>query len=157
MKALKTLAVSALLMSAGCGAYAQTFDEDSKCEAVAAIIQDPSSTDQAVKEISGYIEQTMLAVDRLHGQRGKREIFPQLTEDGRSTLVQAVMVRCQSRQAITIADTAIETYEAFRATAPDPSSNKAAQKPVPARYSRTAAPRQPAHIKTADRRDPTAF
>jgi hypothetical protein len=141
MKVLSSLAISAFLILAGSGASAQVIDDDTKCEAIESLSQAPLTGSWKLKETAGYIEVTMRALDRLHGQRGKTEIFPQMTVEARSSLVQAVMSRCHSRLAITVADTAIETYEAARSASPD--LNKIAQKPSRFRYSRTAAPRQP--------------
>jgi hypothetical protein len=142
MKVLSSLAISAFLMFAGSGASAQAIDDDTKCGAIEAFIQAPSHGYRNVKVAAGYIEETMRALDRLHGQRGKTEIFPQMNEEGRSSLVQAVISRCHSRQAITVADTAIETYETARAARLGLDSNKVAQNPARTRYSRTDAPRQ---------------
>ncbi len=152
MKVLSSLAVSAFLMFAGSGASAQAIDDDTKCEAIEALAQAPSPAGGKVKEATGYIEETMRALDRLHGQRGKTEIFPQMTKQGRSSLVRSVISRCHNRQAITVADTAIETYEAVRAARLGLALSKAAQKPARTRYSRTAAPRQSPASDTTGKR-----
>ena len=96
MKLLRSLAVSALLMFAGSGAFAQTIDDDTKCETLVAITQASSPSGKKAKEATAYIEETMRGLDRLHGQRGKAEIFPQMTEDDRSSLVQTVIMRCHT-------------------------------------------------------------
>jgi hypothetical protein len=142
MKALRSLAVSALLMFAGSGASAQVIDDDTKCEALVALTQASSPSGTKAKEAAGYIEETMRALDRLHGQRGRAEIFPQMTEDDRSSLVQTVIVRCHYRLAITVADTAIETYEAVRAEGAGLGLNMTAREPAGTRNSRTATARQ---------------
>ncbi len=142
MKVLSSLAISAFLMFSGSGASAQAIDDDTKCGAIEAFIQAPSHGYRNVKLAADYIEETMRAVDRLHGQRGKTEIFPQMNEESRSSLVQAVISRCHSRQAITVADTAIETYETARAAGLGLDTNKTAQNVGRKRYSRTDAPRQ---------------
>ena len=74
----------------------------------------PSPDQRKVKEILDFGLQTMQAVDRLHGLKGQIEIFPQMSEDMRSSVALFVANRCRSREAITLADTAIETYEAIR-------------------------------------------
>ncbi len=139
MKLLRSLAVSALLTFAGSGAFAQAVDDDTKCETLVAITQASSPSGKKAKQATVYIEETMLALDRLHGQRGKAEIFPQMTEYDRSSLVQTVIMRCHSRKAITVADTAIETYEAVRAAGAGLGLNMAAQKPAGNQHSRVAA------------------
>jgi hypothetical protein len=142
MNVLRSLAVSALLMFAGSGAYAQVLDDDTKCEALVALTQASSPSGSKAKEAAGYIEGTMRALDRLHGQRGRAEIFPQMTEDDRSALVQTVIMRCHERLAITVADTAIETYEAVRAEGAGLGLNMTAREPAGPQYSRSATARQ---------------
>ncbi len=142
MKVLKSLAVSTLLMFAAPCAFAQGIDDDTKCEALEALSQAPSGGGGRLKEAAGYIQETMRALDRLHGHKGKAEILTQMTDDGRSSLVQTVVSHCHERQAVTIADTAIETYEAARADL-SLGSAKSARQPVRNRYSRIAAQRQP--------------
>ncbi len=148
MKVLSSLAISAFLMFAGSGASAQAIDDDTKCGAFEAFIQVPSHGYRNVKVAAGYIEETMRALDRLHGQRGKTEIFPQMNKEGRYSLVVAVISGCHSRHAITVADIAIEAYETARAAGLGLDSNKTAQMPVRTRYSRTAAPGQSAATDT---------
>jgi hypothetical protein len=67
-----------------------------------------------VKEILDFALQTMQAVDRLHHLKGQIEIFPQMSEDLRSSIALFVTHRCRSREGVTLTDTAIETYEAIR-------------------------------------------
>ncbi len=133
----------ALLMSAGAGAFAQAIDDDTKCEALEAFSEGPFPGDAMTNAAAGYIEETMRALDRLHGRNGRVEIFLRMTEEGRTSLVQTVISRCHRRQAITVADTAIETYQAARAVGPSFGHHRAAQKPARTRYSLTAAPHQP--------------
>ncbi len=142
MKVLKSLAVSALLTFAGSGAFAQTIDDDTKCGALVALTQESSSGETKAKEAARYIEETMRALDRLHGQRGKAEILPRMPEEARSSLVQTVMIRCHDRQTITVADTAIETYEAMRAAGTGLGLDRSAQVTVRTKQSRAAMPRQ---------------
>ncbi|MGO9486292.1 MAG: hypothetical protein ACLPX9_17235 [Rhodomicrobium sp.] len=142
MKVLRSLAVSALLMFAGSGAFAQIVDDDTKCEVLESLGKAPSPGYRKIAEAASYIEETMRALDRLHGRKGKAEILPQMTQDGRSLLVQAVISRCHSRQAITIADTAIETYETVRAAGSVHVLDQTAQKPAWSRHSQTATPRR---------------
>ena len=142
MKALRSLAVSALLMFAGSGASAQVIDDDTKCEALVALTQSSSPSGTKAKEAASYIEETMRGLDRLHGQRGRAEIFPQMTEDDRSSLVQTVIARCHYHLTITVADTAIETYEAVRAEGAGLGLNMTAREPDGPEYSRSARARQ---------------
>jgi hypothetical protein len=129
-------------MFAGPGASAQVIDDDTKCEALVALTQASSPSGPKAKEAAGYIEETMRALDRLHGQRGKAEIFPQMTEDDRASLVKTVIVRCHYRQAITVADTAIETYEEVRTKGAGLGLDMTAQNPAETRNARTATARQ---------------
>jgi hypothetical protein len=147
MNVLKSLAVSALLMFAGSAASAQVIDDDTKCETLLALTQASSPSGTKAKEVAGYIEETMRAVDRLHGQRGRAEIFPQMTEDDRSALVQTVIMRCHYRAAITVADTAIETYESVRAEASGLGLNMTARETDAPQYSRSATAR---HLPASD-------
>jgi hypothetical protein len=142
MKVLRTLAASVLLTFAGSGAFAQNIDDDTKCGTLVTFTQDSSSGETKAKEAARYIEETMRALDRLHAQRGKVEIIPHMTEEGRSSLVQAVVNRCHERQAITVADIAIETYEAVRAAGAGLGLKRTSQVPARTRYSQTATPRQ---------------
>lgn len=142
MKMLRTLAASVLLTFAGSSAFAQNIDDDTKCGTLVAFTQDSSSGETKAKEAARYIEETMRALDRLHAQQGKAEIIPRMTEEGRSSLVQAVVIRCHERHAITVADTAVETYEAVRAGGGGVGPNKTSQVQAWTRYSQTAAPRQ---------------
>jgi len=102
-----------------------------------------------------YIVETMRALDRVHGRNGKIEIFPQLTEDGRSTLALIVTDRRRTRGSLTVADTAIETYEAIRATKPSFVQSKPARKlahsHIPRQHSQASAPDQHPVPQTAAR------
>ncbi len=118
MRVLTSIIASAVLASSGFNVLAQVIDDDTKCAAIENIIQNPSPDKQKVTEVVGYIVETMRALDRLHGLKGKTEIFPQLTEDGQSALAFLVTDRCRTRGSLTVADTAIETYEAMRAIKP---------------------------------------
>jgi hypothetical protein len=153
MKVLRSLAASALLAFAGSGAFAQAMDDDTRCGTLVALTQDSSTGEAKAKEAARYIEETMRALDRLHGQRGKQEIFPQMTEESRSSLVQTVMMRCHDRQAVTVADTAIETYQAVRnakaalglyGTARNTAWTRHSRADTPRRYSASRAGGQPA-------------
>jgi hypothetical protein len=142
MKVLRSLAISALLTFAGSGAFAQTIDDDTKCGVLVAVTRDSSTGETAAKEAARYIEETMRAIDRLHGQGGKAEILPQMTEESRSSLVQTVMMRCHDRQAVTVADTAIETYEAVRSAGAEFGLDRSAKVTVRTKHSRAATPRR---------------
>ncbi len=118
MSVLIGIIAYAVLAFFGTHAFAQVIDDDTKCASIDNIVQTTSPDQQKVKEIVDYIVETMRALDRVHGRNGKLEIFPQLTEDGRSALALIVTDRCRTRGSLTVADTAIETYEAIRATKP---------------------------------------
>jgi hypothetical protein len=111
---LRALIAFAAFVFAGTGAFAQTIDEDTSCRAVAEVMTAPSPDPQKVKEILDFSLRTMQAVDRLHRLKGQIEIFPQMPEDLRSSVALFVSHRCRSREGLTLADTAIETYEAIR-------------------------------------------
>jgi hypothetical protein len=112
---LRGLIVCTALAFIGSGAFAQIIDDDTKCKTIEKIIYTPSPDKERVKEVLEYIIQTMRALDRLHGLKGKTEIFPKMTEDSRSAMALVVADRCRSYSGLTVADTAIETYETFRA------------------------------------------
>jgi hypothetical protein len=114
MSVLRCLVASTAFAFAGTGAFAQSLDEDTSCGAVVKVMTAPSPDQQKVKEILDFALQTVQAVDRLHRLRGQMEIFPQMSEDMRSGVALFVAYRCASREGITLADTAIETYEAIR-------------------------------------------
>ncbi len=118
MTVLIRIIACAVLAFSGPSAFAQIVDDDTKCAAIENIIQNPSPDKQKVKEVAEYIVETMRALDHVYGLRGKAEIFPQLTVDGQSALALLVTDRCRTRGSLTIADTAIETYEAIRAIKP---------------------------------------
>jgi hypothetical protein len=142
MNVLKSLAVSALLMFAGSGASAQVIDDDTQCQSLVTLIQASPPSGTKARDAAAYIEETMRAVDRLHGQRGRAEIFPQMTEDDRSALVQTVIMRCHYHATITVADTAIETYESVRAEGTGLGLNMTAREPDAPLHSRSATARQ---------------
>jgi hypothetical protein len=108
------LVVFTVCIFSGTGAFGQSLDEDTSCGAVVKIMTAPSPDQQKVREISDFTLQTMQAVDRLHRLKGQTEIFPQMSEDLRSSIALFVAHRCTGREGITLADTAIETYEAIR-------------------------------------------
>ncbi len=114
MGIFKYIIFSTVLLLSGSGASAQSLDEDTACGAIVNILEAPSLDEQRVKEVLDYTLQIMQAVDRLHGLRGQIEIFPQISKEGRSFVALIVTERCRNRETITLADTAIETYEAIR-------------------------------------------
>lgn len=113
MRVLRSIIACAVFVSSGSHLFAQVVDDDTKCAVIESITQ-TSAPDQQ-KEVVTYIVETMRALDRVHGRHGKTEILPQLTEDGRSALALLVTDRCRTQGSLTVADTAIETYEAIRA------------------------------------------
>jgi hypothetical protein len=84
---------------------------------VVKVMTDPSLDQRELKGILSFALQTMQALDRLHGLKGQIEIFPQMSEDLRSSIALFVAHRCRGREGLTLADTAIETYEAIRTRA----------------------------------------
>src|SRR5262249_43380707 len=110
----RCLVASTVFAFAGMGAFAQSLDEDTDCGAVVKVMAAPSPDQQKVKEILDFALQTMQAVDRLHRLKGEIEIFPQKSDDLRSRFALFVVQQCRSREGLTLADTAIETYEAIR-------------------------------------------
>ena len=108
------MVASAAFLFAVTGVSAQSVDEDTSCGAVVKVMAAPSPDQRKVKEILDFALQTMQAVDRLHRLRGQTEIFPQMSEALRSSIALFVAQRCHSREDLTLADTAIETYEAIR-------------------------------------------
>jgi DNA-binding FrmR family transcriptional regulator len=117
MSVLRCLVSATVFAFAGTGAFAQSLDEDTSCGAVVKVMTAASPDQQKVKEILNFALQTMQAVDRLHRLKGQIEIFPQMPEDMRSSIALFVAHRCSSREGLTLADTAIETYEAIRTRA----------------------------------------
>ncbi len=115
MRVLKSLIASTAFILIGSGALAQNIDEDTKCGTIEKIMDAPSPDKQRVREVLSYILQTMQALDRVHGLRSKTEILSHMTVDGRSLVALAVTDRCRSHGGLTLADTAVETYEAIRA------------------------------------------
>ncbi len=128
MRVLTGIISCAILASSGANAFTQVIDDDTKCAAIENIIQTSSPDKEKVKEVVDYIVETMRALDRVHARKGKTEIFPQLTEDGRSALALIVTDRCRIQGSLTVADTAIETYEAIRAAKPSFVQSKLLQK-----------------------------
>jgi hypothetical protein len=114
MSVLRYLVALAAFVFTGTGAFAQNLDEDTSCGDVVKVMTAPSSDQQKVKEVLDFALQTMQGVDRLHRLKGQIEIFPQMSGDMRSSLALFVAHRCRSREEVTLADTAIETYEAIR-------------------------------------------
>jgi len=124
MNVLRCLVSATVFVFAGTGAFAQGLDEDTSCGAVVKVMTDPSPDQHKVKEILDFALQTMQAVDRLHHLKGQTEIFPQMSEDLRSSIALFVTHRCRSREELTLTDTAIETYEAIRTRAKEPSPGR---------------------------------
>jgi hypothetical protein len=114
MSVLRCLVAFTAFAFAGTDAFAQSLDEDTSCRAVVEVMTAPSPDQQKIKEILDFSLQTMQAVDRLHRLKGQIEIFPQMSEEVQSSLALIVTHRCSSREGLTLADTAIETYEAIR-------------------------------------------
>jgi hypothetical protein len=114
MRLLRWLVAATAFVFAGTGAFSQSLDQDITCEAVVKVMAAPSPDQQKVKQILDLALQTMEAVDRLHRQKGQIGIFPQMCEEGRSSVALIVVQRCRSREGLTLADTAIEAYEAIR-------------------------------------------
>jgi hypothetical protein len=138
MRVLRSIIPCAVLAFSGSNAIAQVIDDDTKCAAIENIIQTASPDRQ---KVVNYIVETMRALDRVHGLKGKIEIFPQLTEDGRSALALIVTDRCRTRGSLTVADTAIETYEAIRAIKPSLVQSKPlrAHSHIPRQHSQASA------------------
>ncbi len=147
MNVLKCCITSILLLLAGSAAYAQSLDDDTTCGAIVKVMDAPSPDKQKVKEILDYTLEIMKAVDRLHQLRGQIEIFQQMSREGRSSVALMVTERCRSREAITLADTAIETYEAIRTTRTVLGLNGERRK----RAHRTLSPHRPATTVFAER------
>ncbi|MGA7323240.1 MAG: hypothetical protein WBX25_01860 [Rhodomicrobium sp.] len=114
MRILKYVVVSTVLLLATSHAYAQSLDDDTACGTVVNILEAPFPDKQRVKEVLDYTLQIMQAVDRLHGLKRQMEIFPQISKEGRSFVALIVTERCRSQHGLTLADTAIQTYEAIR-------------------------------------------
>ena len=133
---LRGLIVCTALAFIGSGAFAQVTNDDTKCETIEKIINAPSPDKERVKEVLEYIIQTMRALDRLHGLKGKTEIFPKMAEETRSAMALVVADRCRSYSGLTVADTAIETYEAFRIVKASLSLSKPGRKWAPGRVTR---------------------
>jgi hypothetical protein len=114
MNVLRCVIASTAMFLTGSGVYAQSIDDDTACGAIVKIIDVPSPDKQKVKEVLDYSLEIMKAVDRLHQLRGQIQIFPQMSMGGRTSVALMVAERCRGREAITLADTAIETYEAIR-------------------------------------------
>jgi hypothetical protein len=108
------MVASTAFLFAVTGVSAQSVDEDTSCGAVVKVMTAPSPDQLKAKEILGFALQTMQAVDRLHRLRGQTEIFPQMSEGLQSSIALFVAQRCHNREGLTLADTAIETYEAIR-------------------------------------------
>ena len=157
MTSLRIFVGCVILTLSGSAVSAQVMDDDTKCGAIASLFEAPSPDRQRVKEVVNYIIETMQAVDRLHGRSGKFEIFPSMTEDARSSLALIVSDRCRNRSSLTVADIAIETYEALRAIKPSTSLNKpVSAKRKPSRASASIADRHPAS-QAAIQRAPAEF
>jgi DNA-binding FrmR family transcriptional regulator len=117
MSILRCLFAFTVFVFAGTDAFAQSLDEDTSCGAVVEVLAAPSPDQQKVKEILDFALQTMQAVDRLHRLKGQLEILSQMSEEMRSAVALFVTDRCRSREGLTLADTAIETYEGLRTRA----------------------------------------
>ncbi len=152
MSVLKSLAVSLFLVPASLGAHAESVDQDTPCAAIVQIVEAPSPDGRRIKEILDYTLETMQAVDRLHGIRGQAEIFPQMPPENRTSLALIAVSRCRGRPAVSLADTAIETYEAIRSKRASLGLGAQRVKAVqsapaphrkPARVARREPPRQP--------------
>lgn len=114
MSVFKSLVVSLAFIPAGLAAHAENIDQDTPCAAIVQIVEAPSPDGQKIKEVLDYTLQTMQAVDRLHGLRGQAEIFSQMPVENRTSLALVAVSRCRGRPAVSLTDTAIETYEAIR-------------------------------------------
>jgi hypothetical protein len=116
MRLLGNLIICAALSFTGFGgAFAQTIDDETKCAVVAKIMDGPSQDKQKVDEMIGYIISTMGTLDHAYGLKGRPEIIPQMTEDGRTGIALIVASRCRSQGGMTIEDMALQTYVAVRA------------------------------------------
>jgi hypothetical protein len=102
-----------VLSFAAGAAAAQSIDDDTKCQAVNAMVVEGGDSKSA--EAVSYIEKIMKALDRAHGLRGKPEILPQMTEGGQSAIALIAVGRCRNHPDLTLADISAETYEAVRA------------------------------------------
>jgi hypothetical protein len=114
MRVLRLAVAATAFAFAGTGAFAESLDQDVTCEAVIKVMASPLPDQQKVKDILDFTLQTMEAVDRLHREKGQVGIFSQMCEEGRSSVALIVAQRCRSREGLTLADTAVETYEAIR-------------------------------------------
>ncbi|MGA7330066.1 MAG: hypothetical protein WBX25_37670 [Rhodomicrobium sp.] len=114
MSILRCFVASVAALLAGSSVYAQSLDDDTTCGVIVRVVSAPSPDKQKVKEVLDYTLEVMKGVDRLHRLRGQTELFPQMSKEGRSSVALTATERCRSREAITLADTAIETYEAMR-------------------------------------------
>jgi hypothetical protein len=104
----------ALLAATG-SVRAQVIDDQTKCRTIREIMDADPQDKQKVTEVVRYVFQTMRAVDINYGARGKVEILPRMTNDGRSGVVATATVRCQGHQDAKMKDIAIEAYEGVRA------------------------------------------
>jgi|SRR5271166_6193388 len=116
MKVLPRLFACFVVLSPFAGqATAQSIDDDTKCRAVNAMMAASIASNGKSADIVTYIEKIMKDLDRAHGLRGKAEIFPQMTANGQSAVALVAIDRCRTHPDLTLADTAVETYEAVRA------------------------------------------
>jgi hypothetical protein len=116
MRLLGNLIICVALSFTGFGvAFAQAIDDETRCVVVAKIMDGPSQDKQKVDEMIGYIISTMRALDHAYGLKGRPEIIPQMTEDGRTGIALIVASRCRSQGGMTIEDVALQTYGAVRA------------------------------------------
>lgn len=114
MRLLAILMAGTVFLSVKSETIAQSLDEDTKCGMIETIVYAPAPDKREVQQILNYTLETMQAIDRLHRLRGQTAIFPQMTDEGRTALALVVANRCRSHAGLTLADTAIEIYEAIR-------------------------------------------
>ncbi len=128
MHVLRCFIASVAALSAASFVCAQSLNDDTTCGAILKIIDAPSPDKQKVKEVMDYTLEIMTAVDRLHQQRGQTELVPQMSKEGRSSAASMATGRCRNSESITLADTAIQTYETIRTLRTILGPNKEARK-----------------------------
>jgi hypothetical protein len=131
---------------------AAAVDDDTTCETVNSVMETSAPGSKKAKEIVLHVRKTMKALDRTHGLEGKHQIFPKMTKSGQSALALFAASRCKVRPELTLTDTAVETYEAVRAT----HANLGAKK-LKRREARSGATRQSASPPRPNRPEPDSL
>jgi hypothetical protein len=110
---LRCLLVFGLSCAALSMARANSLDDDTSCGAIAALLNGEDGKEK-LPEVVSYILGIGAALDRAQALRGKPQILSRMTEEGRFAMALVVVDRCQARPELTVADTAVQTYEAVR-------------------------------------------